>query len=121
MRLLGGLSDSGLGLPCLAEGCTSVWHLFVVRCPDRDGLQKELGEHGIGTLIHYPVPPHLQDAYRELGYGPGSFPLAEQLADEVLSLPMGPHIDDGQIEDLLFVLSGTSRRLCRQSPSDYNE
>lgn len=121
MRLLEGLADSGLGLPCLAEGCTSVWHLFVVRCPVRDGLQKELGEQGIGTLIHYPVPPHLQDAYRELGYGPGSFPLAEQLADQVLSLPMGPHIDDGQIEDLLFVLSGTSRRLCRQSPSDYHE
>lgn len=120
-RLLEGLADSGLGLPYLAEGCTSVWHLFVVRCPDRDGLQAQLGGEGIGTLIHYPVPPHLQDAYSELGYSLGSFPQAEQLADEVLSLPMGPHIDDGQIADLLFVLNGKNSRLYSQTPSDYHE
>jgi len=97
LRLLQGLAESGLKLPCLAEGCTSVWHLFVVRCPDRDRLQKELREKGVGTLIHYPIPPHLQEAYGELGFGRGSFPLAEQLADEVLSLPMGPHLSKQQL------------------------
>ncbi len=86
---LAGVPD--LTLPHVPEWAEPCWHLFVVRHPRRDELQKRLAEAGIGTLIHYPIPPHLQEAYRDLGFGPGAFPIAETLAREVLSLPMGPH------------------------------
>ena len=91
-----GLAGLGLGLPTVAEGCSSAWHLYVVRSARRDALAAALAEREVGTLIHYPVPPHRQPAYAELGYGPGSFPLSERLADEVLSLPMGPHLQQDQ-------------------------
>lgn len=86
------LRDTGLILPHVPEGMTPCWHLFVVRSPQRDALQAHLKQHGIGTMIHYPVPPHLQEAYRELGLPPGSFPLSEAIHREALSLPMGPHL-----------------------------
>jgi len=82
----------GLVLPTVPAWADPVWHLFVVRHPRRDQLQKSLAEAGVGTLIHYPVPPHLQPAYAALGYKRGNFPIAEELADQVLSLPMGPHL-----------------------------
>jgi dTDP-4-amino-4,6-dideoxygalactose transaminase len=91
-----GLAGLGLGLPSVAANCTSAWHLYVVRSTRRDALQAALAERGVGTLIHYPVPPHRQQAYSEMGCGPGSFPLSERLADEVLSLPMGPHLQEDQ-------------------------
>lgn len=68
----------------------SAWHLFVIRHPRRDALAAALAQRGIGTMIHYPVPAHLQPAYAALGFAPGSFPIAEALHREVLSLPMGP-------------------------------
>lgn len=82
-----------LTLPQVPEWADPVWHLFVVRSSDRARLQASLTEKGIGTLIHYPVPPHRQSAYLDLGHGQGSYPIAERLAEEVLSLPMGPHLD----------------------------
>lgn len=82
-----------LGLPYVPEWAEPVWHLFVVRHAQRDALQKALNEAGIGTMIHYPIPPHLQPAYSELGYAMGTFPLAERVANDCLSLPMGPHLD----------------------------
>jgi dTDP-4-amino-4,6-dideoxygalactose transaminase len=87
----------GLGLPFVPEWAEPCWHLFVVRTADRDAVQAELRERGIETLIHYPIPPHLQKAYAGLGMPPGSLPVAERLAGEVLSLPMGPHL---QVETL---------------------
>lgn len=72
------------------ESPDSVWHLFVVRTARRDGLQKHLQQHGIGTLIHYPVPPHLQAACASLGHRPGDFPIAEKIAETCLSLPLYP-------------------------------
>jgi len=75
-----------------------IWHLFVVRTPRRDALQQHLAAHGIGTLIHYPIPPHLSGAYRDGGWQRGDFPLAEKLAAEVLSLPIGPHLTAEQID-----------------------
>lgn len=86
------LDATALVLPYVPDWAEPVWHLFVVRCQQRDALQKELGGAGIGTMIHYPIPPHLQPAYAELGYAPGSFPIAEAIHREVLSLPMGPHL-----------------------------
>jgi dTDP-4-amino-4,6-dideoxygalactose transaminase len=83
-----------LALPETAPGVTHAWHVFTVRCEDRDGLQAALAERGVGTLIHYPVPPHLSDAYADSGYRRGAFPLAEKIADTILSLPIGPHLSD---------------------------
>lgn len=87
-----GMKDSGLILPQVPEWADPAWHLYVVRAPDRDGLQRRLTEAGIGTLIHYPIPPHMQQAYADLGLAPEALPLARDLAAEVLSLPMGPHL-----------------------------
>jgi dTDP-3-amino-3,4,6-trideoxy-alpha-D-glucose transaminase len=74
---------------------THVWHLFVIRHPHRDALRSHLDEHGIRTLVHYPTPPHRQGAYA--GH-PGSFPAAESLAGDILSLPMGPHLRPADVE-----------------------
>jgi dTDP-4-amino-4,6-dideoxygalactose transaminase len=87
------LSGLGLTLPFVPEWAEPAWHLFVIQHPQRDALQKALGEAGVGTLIHYPIPPHLQQAYAEAGYVKGQFPLAEQIANQCLSLPIGPHLD----------------------------
>lgn len=79
-----------LTLPTIAAGCTSAWHLFVVRHPQRDALAEALAARGVGTVIHYPVPPHLQPAYASLRMGRGSLPISEEIHEQVLSLPMGP-------------------------------
>jgi dTDP-4-amino-4,6-dideoxygalactose transaminase len=81
-----------LVLPFVPTFSEPVWHLFVVRHSQRDQLQKHLNDAGIGTIVHYPRPPHLQRAYAEMGFPEGSFPIAEKMANEVLSLPMGPHV-----------------------------
>ncbi len=80
----------GLRLPAEANWGRHVYHLYVVRSADRDGLQARLREAGVDSLIHYPIPCHLQPAFAELGFRAGDFPLAERLAGEVLSLPMWP-------------------------------
>jgi dTDP-4-amino-4,6-dideoxygalactose transaminase len=82
---------ANLTLPHVPEWADPVWHLFMVRHPQRDLLQKHLAAKGVGTIIHYPLPPHLQKAYAELGHTRGAFPISERLADEVLSLPMSAH------------------------------
>lgn len=88
------LADAGLVLPQVPDWAEPAWHLYVVRSLDRAALQARLEAAGIGSLIHYPIPPHLQGAYAELGYAPDDLPLAQRLAAEVLSLPMGPHLDE---------------------------
>ncbi|WP_188568059.1 DegT/DnrJ/EryC1/StrS family aminotransferase, partial [Undibacterium terreum] len=89
-----------LVVPMVPAGIGSAWHLYVVRSQDREGLQAALTRAGIGSLIHYPIPPHKQQAYAQAGSGSGyvagQFPLAEVMADEVLSLPMGPHLREEQ-------------------------
>lgn len=80
-------------LPFVPECAEPVWHLFVVRHEERDKLQSYLNEIGIGTLIHYPIPPHLSGAYKEMNYKLGDYPITERIAKSVLSLPIGPHID----------------------------
>lgn len=91
------LGDRELQLPRAPEWADPVWHVYVARHPRRDALQQELQAAGIGTLIHYPKPPHLQQAYAGLGYQRGAYPIAERLADEVLSLPMGPQVTRAQL------------------------
>jgi dTDP-4-amino-4,6-dideoxygalactose transaminase len=84
-----------LKLPRVPEWTEPVWHIFAVRHPRRDALQASLAEAGVGTLIHYPVPPHLSGAYAGAGWKAGDFPVAEEIADTELSLPIGPHLDSG--------------------------
>lgn len=85
-----------LTLPVVPDWAEPVWHLFVIRHPRRDELQAALNGSGVGTLIHYPVPPHLSGAYADARWKRGAFPLAETMADFVLSLPMGPHLSQEQ-------------------------
>jgi dTDP-4-amino-4,6-dideoxygalactose transaminase len=87
-----------LVLPLHADNATHVYHLYVVRSRRRDDLQKHLSSSGIGTLIHYPVPIHLQEAYRHLGFSKGDFPLAEEIAGTCLSLPMWPGITKDDVD-----------------------
>ncbi len=95
-----------LTLPFVPEWADPVWHLFVIRYPNRGNLQKKLTEAGVGTLIHYPVSPHLQGAYVEMGLGEGAFPIAEQMAGEVLSFPMGPQMTGDQPEQVMNAMKG---------------
>ena len=91
---------AGLDLPRGPQWAEPVWHLYVVRTPRRADLIKALDKAGIGSLIHYPIPPHLQQAYADLGLPAGSFPLAESLAETVLSLPMGPYMKVEAVDEV---------------------
>lgn len=93
-----------LKLPAVPECADPIWHLFVIRHHRRDELREHLAHCGIDTLIHYPIPPHLSDAYSDLGYHRGDFPLAENLADTVLSIPIGPHLPDEDVEEVIQAL-----------------
>jgi dTDP-4-amino-4,6-dideoxygalactose transaminase len=88
----------GLLFPEVVDGAEPVHHLYVVRAEHRDGLRKYLAEQEIATGVHYPVPLHLQPAYRHLGYARGDFPVSEQLADSIVSLPCYPEISDDDID-----------------------
>jgi len=92
---LAGLGD--LVLPTVAAGATHVYHLYVVRTRWRDALQQHLKEQGIGTLIHYPIPPHRQQAYAHLRMPAGAYPIAEELAATCLSLPMWPGMSPAHV------------------------
>jgi len=98
-----GLRDTDLTLPHVPQWADPAWHLYVVRSPDRERLQQRLSEAGIGTLIHYPIAPHMQEAYADLGLRPDALPIARQLAEEVLSLPIGPQMT---IEQAMQVVQG---------------
>ena len=76
----------------------------MVRHPQRDALQQALTDAGVGTLIHYPIPPHRQQAYAELAYKQGEFPIAEAMAEEVLSLPIGPHLSSEDQDRVIAAL-----------------
>lgn len=88
-----GLADCGLTLPFVPVWAEPVWHLYPVLSPQRDTLQRALARLGVGTLIHYPIPPHLQDAYSHLKYDTGRMTIAERIHSTELSLPMGPHLE----------------------------
>ncbi len=112
-RYLEELAGLELVLPHVPAQAAPVWHLFVVRVAGREAVQRQLAERGVETLIHYPIPPHLQGAYREMGLERGAFPVAEALAGEVLSLPLGPHLRDEEqtavIEALRAVVPARAR------------
>ncbi len=90
-----------LTLPFVPDWAEPVWHLFVVRHAKRDSLQQKLADGGVGSLIHYPVPAHLAGAYADRNFTRGSFPISEELADTVLSLPIGPHLEQAQASEVI--------------------
>jgi dTDP-4-amino-4,6-dideoxygalactose transaminase len=96
-----GLAGFGLILPQVPSWATPVWHLYVVQHPQRDALQKALAEGGIGSLIHYPIPPHLQHAFAAEVFEPGKFPFAEQIAGQCLSLPIGPTLGTADVDKVV--------------------
>ena len=98
---------NNLILPFVPQWSVPVWHLFVVRQARRNELQKTLADAGIGTMIHYPIPPHLQPAYSYLGYKTGDFPIAETIHHTVLSLPMWPGMSDVQIGEVSSICKST--------------
>lgn len=87
-RYLKEINNPKLELPKTNDHCSHVWHQFVIRCEERENLLAYLEEKGVGTIIHYPIPPHLSEAYQYLGYKEGDFPITEECAKTVLSIPM---------------------------------
>jgi dTDP-3-amino-3,4,6-trideoxy-alpha-D-glucose transaminase len=104
-RYLDGLRDlPHVSLPAVPQWADPVWHLFVVRCRDRKRVTDALDAAKIGWLVHYPIPPHLQEAYQSLGMKRGELPIAEALADSVLSLPIGPHMGEDAVDRVIDVV-----------------
>lgn len=104
-RYLSEIKNPEIELPLVREGATSVWHLFVVRIDERDRFQKYLEENGVGTVIHYPIPPHLSKAYEYLGYKKGDFPITEKYAETVLSLPLYNGMSDEEQSYVIEVIN----------------
>jgi dTDP-4-amino-4,6-dideoxygalactose transaminase len=110
-RYLEGLQASGVVLPHVADEADPVWHLFVARHARRDELASRLATAGVATMVHYPVSPHLQPAYAAMGMARGTLPIAEQLQDQVFSLPMGPTQSDADTEQVVSILRREVARL----------
>jgi dTDP-4-amino-4,6-dideoxygalactose transaminase len=106
-RYLQELAGTELNLPQVPQWADPVWHLFVIRTAQRDRLQQQLKEAGIATLIHYPIAPHRQQAYADLGFAGGAFPMAEQIHEQVLSLPIGPHMTPCQVDHVIASVKAT--------------
>jgi len=105
-----GLQDANIILPYVPEWAEPVWHQFVIRSKKRDELQEYLKSKGIGTLIHYPLPIHLQEAYKHLVYKKGDFPIAEKIANEVLSLPIWVGLKKEEIKMIYKVIKNFKRK-----------
>jgi dTDP-4-amino-4,6-dideoxygalactose transaminase len=102
------LEGSGFGVQAVRRDARHVFHVFAIRSPDRDALQESLSRRGITTRVHYPTPIHLQPAFADLGHAPGDFPHAEQLAREVLSLPLYPEMPEAHQEEVVDALRSFS-------------
>ena len=100
-----GITNSNIILPFVPEYATPVWHIYAVRCKARNQLEKYLNEHGIGTNKHYPIPMHLQECYKNLGYNRGDFPIAEEISETELSLPMYYGMADEEINYVIETIN----------------
>ena len=105
------LAGCGLVLPYVPDWADPVWHLYCVRHPQRDHFRKRLSEEGVETLIHYPIPPHLQKAYAELGYKRSALPIAEMMAETLVSIPIGPALSEEQVDYVISTIVRTSNEL----------
>lgn len=92
-------------LPIVPAWAEPAWHIYVIRVNSRDWFQSKLEEIGISTLIHYPIPPHLQQAYKSMNYPNNAYPLARTLSQQIISLPMSPHLSDDQITAVINAIS----------------
>lgn len=99
------INNSKIILPCINSVTESIWHVFILRTEYRDDLISYLKNNGIETLIHYPIPIHLQNAYKDLGYNPGDFPVVETISKTVLSLPLWYGMKDDEINYVINVLN----------------
>ena len=104
-RYINEIKNPLIELPKVREKSTHIWHLFVIKCKNRDNLQQYLSEHGIGTVIHYPIPPHMSEAYKYLGIEKGQLPTTEKYAETVLSIPMYNGMKDEEIEYVIDILN----------------
>lgn len=105
-RYLSEIKNKKIALPMIREGATHIWHQFVVRCSDRDQLMKYLDKKGIGTIIHYPIPPHLSEAYQYLGMREDDLPITEKYAKTVLSIPLYNGMRDEEIRYVIDAVNG---------------
>lgn len=104
-KYLSEIKNIKIELPKIREGATSVWHLFVIKTEKRDELQNYLEKNGISTVIHYPIPPHLSEAYKYLGYKKGDFPITEKYAETILSLPLYNGMSDEEQNYVIEVIN----------------
>lgn len=107
-RYLDELRLSGLVLPFVPEWADPVWHLFVVLSENRNELQQTLADAGIATMIHYPIPPHLSAAYEGLDFESRCYPIVESLSERILSIPIGSHFKQSDVENVIRMLSNKS-------------
>jgi dTDP-4-amino-4,6-dideoxygalactose transaminase/acetyltransferase-like isoleucine patch superfamily enzyme len=116
-------ADQALGVPYEAHWSRGVYHLYVIRTNDREGLMSHLKDAGIGSAIHYPIPLHLQKAYLSLNYSPGDFPITERIATEIISLPMFPQLTKAQqarvAEQVLAFASKSTRNAVESDESSW--
>lgn len=99
------ITNNAVILPQVADWAESSWHLYCIRHPLRDSLRETLAAAGVETLVHYPIPPHRQKAYAALGYAKGAFPIAEEMADTLISLPIGPAMRDDDLDQVIAALA----------------
>lgn len=104
-RYTNALASTSLVLPTVPPWAEPVWHLYVVRTPRRDLLSEHLADNGIGTVIHYPIPPHRQKAYEHLPLDRDALALTDRIHNKVLSLPVGPHLQDAEAERVIDVVN----------------
>lgn len=97
-RYLKEIKNPNVELPIVPDYAVPVWHIFGIRCKERDALEKHLNENGIGTNKHYPIPMHLQDCYQDLGFKDGDYPIAEEISKTELSIPMYYGMTDEEIQ-----------------------
>ena len=102
---LAGIQNDKITLPYVAPDTVPVWHIFAIRCDERDAFEKYLKDAGIGTNKHYPIPMHLQECYADLGYKEGDFPIAEEISRTELSLPMYYGLTDSEIDYIIETIN----------------
>ena len=101
-----GIKNRKVTTPVVIPECIPVWHVYGIRCKERDALERVLAEKGIGTNKHYPIPMHLQECYRDLNFSHGAFPIAEEISRTELSLPMYYGLSDDQIRYVIDAVNG---------------
>ena len=104
-RYINEIVNPKISLPSVLPETEPVWHIFAIRCDERDALKSHLNEHGIDTNCHYPIPVHLQKAYADLGYRNGDFPVAEEISKTELSIPIYYGLSDIQIDYIIDTIN----------------